>query len=174
MSTSRVSIVARGMASVSTASVRPWIGQGTARQIHLRHPNLAASNGLGRAVTVRSASTDTVSMSTAPGPASQAQPLSGMTWNVFLALRKSRRKYGLFSSVATVAGSVAFAVPVIASQELDTQVAAMLGMDPFIAVGLLITSVGGMAWLIGPALGNSLFKVIHRNVREQITRVCIL
>jgi len=95
-----------------------------------------------------------------------------LTWNDFLQLRKSRRYVNLVASIATALTGLAVTVPIMAQYEVENQIAALTGLDPFIAIGLTMTAVGGVGWLMGPFVGNTAFGLWKRNIRGEIARVC--
>lgn len=58
----------------------------------------------------------------------------------------------------------------MAQYELENTIAAATGLDPFIAIGLTMTAIGGMGWLLGPVLGGAAFAVWKGGVRGEIAR----
>lgn len=50
----------------------------------------------------------------------------------------------------------------------------VLGLDPFLVLGLITVGSGGVGWLLGPFLGNAVFGVAHRRVGGQIKEVSFL
>ena len=94
-----------------------------------------------------------------------------LTWDDFLKLRKTRRYISLVSSIGTAVGSTALAVPIMAQYEVENQIAALTGLDPFIGIGLTITAIGGVGWLLGPFVGNAAFGIWKSSLRGEIARV---
>ena len=68
-------------------------------------------------------------------------------------------------------GGLAITVPIMAQYEVENQIAALTGLDPFIAIGLTMTAIGGVGWLMGPFVGNTVFGLWKRNLRGEIARV---
>ncbi|TKX22726.1 presequence translocated-associated motor subunit pam17 [Elsinoe australis] len=93
-----------------------------------------------------------------------------LTWNDFLKMRRTRRYVNLFTSVGTAVGSVAVTAPLALQYEVDNQIASVTGLDPFIALGLTITAVGGFGWLMGPFVGNARFLLYNRRIKDSIAK----
>ncbi|KAG8623490.1 hypothetical protein KVT40_008466 [Elsinoe batatas] len=91
-----------------------------------------------------------------------------LTWNDFLKMRRTRRYVNLVTSVGTALGSVGVTVPLALQYELDNQIASVTGLDPFLALGLTITAVGGFGWLMGPFVGNAGFLLWNRRIKDSI------
>ncbi|KAF1815963.1 mitochondrial import protein Pam17 [Eremomyces bilateralis CBS 781.70] len=85
-----------------------------------------------------------------------------LTWNRFLELRKHRRRYGLTASVVFGVGCVTGGTSFILSRDLEAAAAQMVGLDPFIVMGLSTMGLGAVGWLLGPLLGNALFNIMYR------------
>lgn len=113
----------------------------------------------------RHASTSTPAAASTPASTTQ------LTWNEFLQLRRTRRYINLGASIGTAIGTIAVTVPIMAQYELENTIAAATGLDPFIAIGLTMTAIGGMGWLLGPVLGGAAFAVWKGGVRGEIARV---
>ena len=104
----------------------------------------------------------------------QDTPATQLTWDDFLKLRKTRRYISLVSSIGTAVGSTAIAVPIMAQYEVENQIAALTGLDPFIGIGLTITAIGGVGWLLGPFVGNAAFGIWKSSLRGEIARVSLI
>ncbi|KAI1760337.1 Pam17-domain-containing protein [Hypoxylon sp. FL1150] len=105
---------------------------------------------------------------TAPTSASAAAPESStptLDWNSFFTLRKTRRRFQLASSLFTMAiGATAGAVTLV-NIDMDWLLT-KVPMDPFIALGIITLSFGGLGWLAGPSLGSALFYTFKRGVKH--------
>ncbi|OAX78080.1 hypothetical protein ACJ72_07616 [Emergomyces africanus] len=91
-----------------------------------------------------------------------------LDWNSFFRLRSSRRKYSLISSIIASVFSTAGGVQVLAANNMDTVGAQVLGLDPFIVLGLATASCAALGWLLGPILGNSLWGLVHRKYKASV------
>ncbi|GAB7345284.1 hypothetical protein MBLNU457_3646t2 [Dothideomycetes sp. NU457] len=58
----------------------------------------------------------------------------------------------------------------MAQYEVENQIAALTGLDPFIGIGLTITAIGGVGWLLGPFVGNTAFGIWKSSLRGEIAR----
>ena len=77
----------------------------------------------------------------------------------------------LAASIGTALACIGIAVPVMAEYEVENHLAAMTGLDPFIAIGITVTTIAGVGWMSGPLVGNTVFGIWKRNLRGEITRV---
>ncbi|KFZ13014.1 hypothetical protein V502_06814 [Pseudogymnoascus sp. VKM F-4520 (FW-2644)] len=97
--------------------------------------------------------------------ASTAQPLSTpadqLTWNAFFKLRKTRRRIQLGSSVGTSFGGMLAGAQALAVSDMDSLVG-QVPLDPFITLGLITFSCGGIGWLLGPIVGTGIFNTMNR------------
>jgi import inner membrane translocase subunit TIM23 len=96
---------------------------------------------------------------TAAGPA--------LDWNSFFKLRQSRRRYQTFFAIVT-ALSGAFGGAALLSAGAADSVIALVPLEPFITLGLLVFTFAGLGWLAGPAIGSEAFYMLNRTVRRQI------
>ncbi|RAO68237.1 uncharacterized protein BHQ10_004249 [Talaromyces amestolkiae] len=103
-----------------------------------------------------------------PPPSSKTGNAALLDWNTFFKLRASRRRYSLISSVLASLASTAVGVQVLSAQDLDTLGAQVMGLDPFIVLGLATAACGALGWLIGPILGNTVWGLVHRQYRGGI------
>lgn len=85
-----------------------------------------------------------------------------LTWQRFLVLRTRRRQINFVSSIITgVATSIA-AWGFIAEAEIDLeQQDVILGLDAVTAAGLGVVAAGFMGSLIGPTVGQYVFKMFN-------------
>ncbi|KAJ5239361.1 Presequence translocated-associated motor subunit pam17 [Penicillium chermesinum] len=114
--------------------------------------------GLGRAVGVRAQST--------ASPAGNEEVK--LDWNSFFKLRASRRRYSLASSVVSSLVSTTVGVQVLSSQDLESLGAQVMGLDPFIVLGLATAACGAVGWLLGPMVGNGVWGLIYRRYKPSV------
>lgn len=134
-------------------------------------PPRTCRQSLSRTQTVRHASSSTSTPNTsAASPAPGASAQQTLTWDEFLQLRRQRRYINVIASLATAVTSVGVAVPAIAASQIEDTLAAMTGLDPFITIGMTLTAVGGVGWLMGPFVGNAVFGLWKRGLRSEIAR----
>ncbi|OKL61719.1 hypothetical protein UA08_02441 [Talaromyces atroroseus] len=120
--------------------------------------NFSESAGL-RARASKQTQSDTISKKSAAAL---------LDWNTFFKLRASRRRYSLASSILTSFVSTAIGVQVLSTQDIDTLGAQVMGLDPFIVLGIATAACGALGWLIGPILGNTLWGLVNRQYRSGI------
>ncbi|KAK5001161.1 TIM23 complex component, partial [Cryomyces antarcticus] len=127
---------------------------------------------------VRHASTTTPSSTPTSSPPPTANPSSTpppsqtetLTWNRFLALRKTRRRVNLAASVISGLGFTAVGIPILSQQDLDAMGSQTLGLDPFIMLGLYTAAIGAVGWMVGPVVGNQVFGLWFRGLKGQIAQ----
>lgn len=109
--------------------------------------------------------------------ASTAQPLSTpadqLTWNAFFKLRKTRRRIQLGSSVGTSFGGMLAGAQALAVSDMDSLVG-QVPLDPFITLGLITFSCGGIGWLLGPIVGTGIFNTMNRKYIPDMAAVSTL
>ncbi|KAF8472837.1 mitochondrial import protein Pam17-domain-containing protein [Kalaharituber pfeilii] len=101
----------------------------------------------------------------------QAIPNSGATgsstddlpsWDAFFALRRARRRYNRTCSVVTAVLGTASGAAVLGNIEVDSM-PALFGFDMLTVFGLAILGCGALGWLLGPAVGGVLFRMLNRS-----------
>ncbi|OJJ45874.1 hypothetical protein ASPZODRAFT_69013 [Penicilliopsis zonata CBS 506.65] len=85
-----------------------------------------------------------------------------LDWNSFFRLRTSRRRYSLASSILASLVSTSVGMQVLSTQDLESLGAQVMGLDPFVVLGLATAACGAVGWLAGPFLGNGLWSLVHR------------
>ncbi|KAJ5473819.1 hypothetical protein N7475_003385 [Penicillium sp. IBT 31633x] len=91
-----------------------------------------------------------------------------LDWNSFFKLRASRRRYSLVSSVVSSILSTSVGVQILSGQDLEHLGAAVMGLDPFIVLGLATAACGAVGWLLGPALGNGIWGLVYRKYKPSV------
>ncbi|KAF2861105.1 mitochondrial import protein Pam17, partial [Piedraia hortae CBS 480.64] len=86
-----------------------------------------------------------------------------VTWNTFLTLRRRRRHINLISSACAGIFAIAAAGPVLAEKDFDSWGAQISGLDPMIVLGAGCFGLGAAGWLMGPVVGNTVFKLWAKN-----------
>lgn len=95
-----------------------------------------------------------------------------LDWNSFFKLRASRRRYSLASSVATSLASTVVGVQFLSTQDLESLGAQVMGLDPFIVLGMATAACGAAGWLVGPFVGNGVWGLVNRRFKQSFTIVC--
>jgi import inner membrane translocase subunit TIM23 len=94
-----------------------------------------------------------------------------LDWDSFFKLRASRRRYSLASSVASAAVSTTAGVQILSSQDLEALGAQVMGLDPFVVLGLATAGCGAIGWLLGPMVGNGLWGLVYRKYKPSVATV---
>ncbi|KAI1083346.1 Pam17-domain-containing protein [Whalleya microplaca] len=100
--------------------------------------------------------------STAAAPGSSTPTLD---WNTFFALRKTRRRFQVTSSIITMFIGGTAGATLLVNMEMDWLMN-KVPMDPFFALGIITLSCAGLGWLAGPSLGSALFHTFKRGVKK--------
>ncbi len=104
-----------------------------------------------------------------PAAAPPASQTSTLSWNEYLSLRRSRRRYNLVSSISTSACTTAAGLTAL-NQNFE-YVGSLVGLDPIFTLGIATVSSAGIGWLSGPILGSAMFNMLHRRVRKDMEEV---
>jgi import inner membrane translocase subunit TIM23 len=86
-----------------------------------------------------------------------------LDWNTFFTLRKTRRRYQVACSFATMMVGATTAGLVLINIDMDWL--GKLPLDPFITLGLMTMSSAALGWLAGPSFGSSIFHMVKRGVK---------
>ncbi|KAF9886595.1 TIM23 complex component [Aspergillus nanangensis] len=92
-----------------------------------------------------------------------------LDWDSFFKLRASRRRYSLASSILSSMASTMVGVQVLSSQDLEHLGAQVMGLDPFIVLGMATAACGAVGWLVGPFLGNAFWGLAYRRYKPAVT-----
>ncbi|KAN0066989.1 Mitochondrial import protein Pam17 domain containing protein [Elaphomyces granulatus] len=119
-----------------------------------------------------SRSNSTVSATTSNSHGTVASPPQPNTtildWNTFFKLRASRRRYSLVSSILTSMASTAAGIQVLSTQDLEALGSQVMGLDPFVVLGLATAVCGAAGWLVGPFLGNAFWGLSYRRFKKGV------
>ncbi|KAJ6028817.1 Presequence translocated-associated motor subunit pam17 [Penicillium herquei] len=91
-----------------------------------------------------------------------------LDWNSFFKLRASRRRYSLASSVMSSLVTTTVGVQVLSSQDLEHMGAQVMGLDPFVVLGMATAACGAAGWLVGPVVGNGLWGLVYRRFTPSV------
>jgi import inner membrane translocase subunit TIM23 len=58
----------------------------------------------------------------------------------------------------------------LAMSDMDA-IVAQIPLDPFITLGLITFSCGGVGWLLGPIVGSGIFNIMNRGVVKEMAMV---
>ncbi|KAM0332025.1 hypothetical protein ACHAQA_002291 [Verticillium albo-atrum] len=110
------------------------------------------------------------SQSTASKASRPVAPPAGQTldWNTFFKLRKTRRRWQLLFSV-TMLGVSGTAGAIFLSTGVADPLLSQIPLDPFVTLGIMVLGFAGLGWLAGPSLGSTVFNLINRKWKKQIT-----
>ncbi|KAL1963518.1 hypothetical protein VTN77DRAFT_8099 [Rasamsonia byssochlamydoides] len=130
-------------------------------------PTLVAAVQKGVSGIRANSTTSAASTSRNANTASDEVPLD---WNTFFKLRTSRRRYSLVSSIITSIASTAVGIQILSTQDLESLGAQVMGLDPFVVLGLATAACGAVGWLAGPFLGNAIWGLVYRRFRSAVVK----
>lgn len=118
----------------------------------------------------------TISQSRSAGLRAQSTSAAGknevkLDWDSFFKLRASRRRYSLASSIISSLVSTTVGVQVLSSQDLEALGAQVMGLDPFVVLGMATAACGAAGWLVGPAVGNGVWGLVYRRYKPSVATV---
>jgi len=94
-----------------------------------------------------------------------------LDWNSFFKLRASRRRWSLASSIGTCLVSTTIGVQLLSSQDLESLGAQVMGLDPFVVLGLATAACGAVGWLAGPVVGEGVWGLVYRRFKPSVATV---
>lgn len=90
----------------------------------------------------------------------------GLDWVGYFKLKKQSSRINTVCSVITGIGGAAATISVLGNIEIDPE-KKIAGLDPFIVFGGLIFIGGGFGYLLGPFIGEQVFKVANRSIFKE-------
>ena len=94
---------------------------------------------------------------------SVATASTALDWNTFFKMRAIRRRYSLASSITGSLGSTAAAMYVFSEiPEVADNITKVIPTDPMIGLIIATFSSTVVGWLVGPAFGNTVWRLSHR------------
>ncbi|KAE8356663.1 mitochondrial import protein Pam17-domain-containing protein [Aspergillus coremiiformis] len=139
----------------------------TSAQVKALHPGFKAPGSRSQTQIPRSVTYHVVSMRTnsTVSDASRKEAAK-LNWNSFFQLRASRRRYSLASSIVSSLASTVIGVQILSTQDLEHLGTQVMGLDPFVVLGMATAACGAVGWLIGPFVGNAVWGLINRRYKQ--------
>lgn len=85
-----------------------------------------------------------------------------LDWNSFFKLRASRRRYTRAASIVTAFFSTLLGAQILSSRDFESFGAQVMGLDPFVVLGMSTAACGAVGWLVGPFFGTAIWGTIYR------------
>lgn len=109
-------------------------------------------------------------ISAAAGQRSAAASSAALDWNSFFRLRTSRRHYSLSSSlIGLIVSATGTAYFLVEFPDQSEYVVKLIPMDPIISTGIAVSVAMLAGWLLGPVLGNGLWRLLYRKRMPEFT-----
>ncbi|KLT38796.1 mitochondrial import protein Pam17 [Cutaneotrichosporon oleaginosum] len=84
-----------------------------------------------------------------------------MTWSEYLAMRKRRRQWSTLTTIPTSIGGLMAGASYCAQHSMTAEGATIFGLDPMIMYGAGTVGAMALGYLVGPAIGNTVFSLTH-------------
>ncbi|KAF8607631.1 mitochondrial import protein Pam17 [Ceratobasidium sp. AG-I] len=133
--------------------------------LRVRSSNTAVSGTLSagtRHISRRPTFPQTRASSTS-APSNEA-PLS---WPEYLAIRKGKRRWEMATTIPSTFLALSAGLSYFGSIESDPT-SLIFGVEPIYIYGLATLSCGGLGYLLGPTVGNSIWRMTHRQILPRI------
>ncbi|RMD44266.1 hypothetical protein DV735_g804, partial [Chaetothyriales sp. CBS 134920] len=87
-----------------------------------------------------------------------------MDWNRFFQLRTSRRRYSLVSSaIGALFSTTGTMYALVEHQDQAENILKLVPTDPIVSTGIAVVAATFLGWLLGPVVGNSAWRLVHRH-----------
>ncbi|KAG7664749.1 PAM17 [[Candida] subhashii] len=87
---------------------------------------------------------------------------SYMSWVDYFTLKKSNNRFNTIAGIITGFGGSALTLTYLGNIEIDVE-KPIMGFDPLMVMGGGVILGGLVGYLIGPFMGTSVFKVLHKS-----------
>jgi import inner membrane translocase subunit TIM23 len=67
--------------------------------------------------------------------------------------------------------STTVGVQLLSSQDLESLGAQVMGLDPFVVLGLATAACGAVGWLAGPVVGEGIWGLVYRRFKPSVVTV---
>ncbi|KAM0792593.1 hypothetical protein ACM66B_005254 [Microbotryomycetes sp. NB124-2] len=104
---------------------------------------------------------------TQPQSNAPASGASKLDWPTFFNLRRSQRRVGLVTSIPTTFLGFSLGANYFATKEADPT-DTIMGIEPIWAYAIATVACGAFGWLVGPSLGNQMWRLTHRKVLKSM------
>jgi import inner membrane translocase subunit TIM23 len=64
--------------------------------------------------------------------------------------------------------STVVGVQVLSNQDLEHFGAQVMGLDPFVVLGMATAACGAVGWLVGPFVGNAIWGLVYRRYKPSV------
>ncbi|KAA6407336.1 MAG: presequence translocase-associated motor subunit [Lasallia pustulata] len=145
------------------------VARATSKSLHIK-PKQKRSISPIRAASTSATPASAYSTTASSSSAASSSPISTLplTWNEFLRLRKVRHRFNIVASISTATLTTLVGVMILSQQDLEALSGQVLGLDPFVVLGLATVGCAAAGWLIGPVLGGTVFGFWYRRFGAQV------
>lgn len=90
-----------------------------------------------------------------------------LSWPEYLTIRKRKRRWEMATTIPSTFLAFGAGLSYFGSIESDPT-SLLFGIEPIYIYGLATVSCGGFGYLLGPMIGNSLWRMTHRQLLPRI------
>ncbi|CAE6523009.1 unnamed protein product [Rhizoctonia solani] len=129
----------------------------------VRSGNVAASALHCHARTLPGAGLKSIRLSSTTAPSKE--PV--LSWPEYLTIRKKKRRWEIATTIPSTFLALSAGLSYFGSIESDPS-SLIFGVEPIYIYGLATMGCGGLGYLLGPVVGNSLWRMTHRQILPRI------
>ncbi|KDN50931.1 hypothetical protein RSAG8_00560, partial [Rhizoctonia solani AG-8 WAC10335] len=90
-----------------------------------------------------------------------------LSWPEYLTIRKKKRRWEIATTIPSTFLALSTGLSYFGSIESDPS-SLIFGVEPIYIYGLATMGCGGLGYLLGPVVGNSLWRMTHRQILPRI------
>ncbi|CUA70222.1 Presequence translocated-associated motor subunit PAM17, mitochondrial [Rhizoctonia solani] len=90
-----------------------------------------------------------------------------LSWPEYLTIRKKKRRWEIATTIPSTFLALSTGLSYFGSIESDPS-SLILGVEPIYIYGLATMGCAGLGYLLGPLVGNSLWRMTHRQILPRI------
>ncbi|CEL59517.1 Presequence translocated-associated motor subunit PAM17, mitochondrial OS=Cryptococcus neoformans var, neoformans serotype D (strain JEC21 / ATCC MYA-565) GN=PAM17 PE=3 SV=1 [Rhizoctonia solani AG-1 IB] len=90
-----------------------------------------------------------------------------LSWPEYLTIRRKKRRWEIATTIPSTFLALTAGLSYFGSIESDPT-SLILGVEPIYIYGLATMGCGGLGYLLGPVVGNSLWRMTHRQILPRI------
>ncbi|CAE6445502.1 unnamed protein product [Rhizoctonia solani] len=92
---------------------------------------------------------------------------ASLSWPEYLTIRKKKRRWEVATTIPSTFLALTLGLSYFGSIESDPS-SLIFGVEPIYIYGVATMGCGGLGYLLGPVVGNSLWRMTHRQILPRI------
>ncbi|KAB5595575.1 Presequence translocated-associated motor subunit PAM17 [Ceratobasidium theobromae] len=90
-----------------------------------------------------------------------------LSWPEYLSIRKKKRRWEMATTIPSTFLALGLGLSYFGSLESDPT-STIFGVEPIYVYGVATIACGGLGYLLGPTVGNSMWRMTHRQILPRI------